>query len=115
MPWEICFGRATDGIRQERYIYQLIPKVLFQMGSTANATSKTTVAFCWFTKRRTRIAFLVLPLKLTHLRTKQEDAFYKINHILLDRTVQHRISACKFTQFVPCAIPAHEATSGNSD
>ena len=20
MPWEICFGRATDGIRQERYI-----------------------------------------------------------------------------------------------
>ena len=36
MPWETCFGRATDGIRQERYIYQL--KVFFHMSSTANAT-----------------------------------------------------------------------------
>ena len=64
-------------------MYQLIPKVLFHMGSTANATSKTTVAFCWFTKRRTRIAFLVLPLKLTHLRTKQEDNQWSVPAILL--------------------------------
>ena len=85
------FGKST--------IYQLISKVLFHVGSTANATSKTTIAFCWLTKRNgaftnrharpTRIAFLVQLLKLTHLRMKQEDVFYKINHILLGRTVQH--------------------------
>ena len=43
------------------------------------------------------------------LRTKQEDVFYKINHIFVGRTVQ----PCKFRLFVPCVIPAHEAISGN--
>ena len=54
MPWERCFGRATDGIRPERYIsIQLISKVLFRMGRTVNATSKTAaelLVFCWLTK-----------------------------------------------------------------
>ena len=36
-------------------IYPLIPKVLFHVGSTANATSKTTVAFCWLKKRNDTI------------------------------------------------------------
>ena len=111
MPWEICFGHATDGIRQERYISVNSKSVV----SYGQYSQRCTAHIRWFTKRRTRIAFLVLPLKLTHLRTKQEDAFYKINHILLGRTVQHCISVCKFTQFVPCVIPAHEATSGNSN
>ena len=32
MPWEIFFGRATDGIRQERYI-SVNSKSVFHMGS----------------------------------------------------------------------------------
>ena len=76
-------------------IYQLIPKVLFHVGSTANATSKTTIAFCWLTKTNgaftNRHARPYSFTELTHLRMKQEDVFYKINHILLGRTVQHRM------------------------
>ena len=47
------------------------------------------------------------------LRTKQEDMFYKINHIFVGRTVYS--TACKFTLFVPCVILAHEATYGNCE
>ena len=47
-----CFGRATDGVRQERYISIQLISVLFRMGRTANATSKTAaeLIFCWLTK-----------------------------------------------------------------
>ena len=46
------------------------------------------------------------------LRTKQEDVFYKINHIFVGRTLPHCIYKSKL--FVPCVIPAHDSTSGNS-
>ena len=73
------FGPATN-----------IPKVLFRMGCTANATSKTTtelLVFCWLTKWkgtltkwhacRTKIAFLVLLLKLTHYERNRRTCFSK--------------------------------------
>ena len=52
MPCEIRFGGGpTEFGKSAIYIYQLIPKELFHMGRKANATSKTTVAFCSLTKR----------------------------------------------------------------
>ena len=41
MPWERCFCRVTDGIRQGRHL-SVDSKVLFNLGRTVNA--KTTVA-----------------------------------------------------------------------
>ena len=44
----VCHGRDVLAVLPTGFgksaIYQLIPKVLFHMGRTANATSKTTVA-----------------------------------------------------------------------
>ena len=53
----VCHGRDVlavlpTGLRKSA-TYQIISKVLFRMGRTANATSKTTVellVFCWLTK-----------------------------------------------------------------
>ena len=83
----------------KRAIYQLIPKVLFRMGRSANATSKTIaelLVFCRLTKwngtftkwHASRIKIGFLASETYSLRTKQEDAFYKINHIFLGRTAQ---------------------------
>ena len=51
----LCHGRYVLAVLQTEFgksaTYQLIPKLLFHMGSTANATSKTTVVFCWLRKR----------------------------------------------------------------
>ena len=69
MPWEGCFRRATDGIRQERYIsIQFISKVLFRMSRTANATSKTAAELLIFllAYKVERYLHRVLVLKLTH-------------------------------------------------
>ena len=45
----VCHGRYIFVVLPTGFgksaIYQLIPKVLFHMGSTANATSKTTECF----------------------------------------------------------------------
>ena len=87
----VCHGRDVLAVLPtglgKSATYQLISKVLFRMGRTANATSKTTavlLVFCWLTKCN------VLLLSETYsLRTKQEDLFYKINHIFVGRTVQH--------------------------
>ena len=53
----VCHGRdvlavLTTGLGKSA-TYQLISKVLFHMGRTPNATSKTTaelLVFCWLTK-----------------------------------------------------------------
>ena len=53
----VCYGRDVltvipTGLGKGA-IYQLISKVLFRMGRTADATSETTaelLVFCWFTK-----------------------------------------------------------------
>ena len=53
----VCHGRDVLAVLLtglgRRATYQLISKVLFCMGCTANATSKTTselMVFCWLTK-----------------------------------------------------------------
>ena len=54
----VCHGRNVLAVLPTELlgksaIYQLISKVLFRMGHTANATSKTTaelLVFCWLTK-----------------------------------------------------------------
>ena len=90
MPWERCFGRATDGIRQERYIsIQLISKVLFRMGCTANATSKTVAELLFVGLQSGTVPSASSASEIYSLRTKQEDVVYKINHIFVGRTVQH--------------------------
>ena len=51
----VCHGRYVLAMLPiglgKSAIYQLVLKALFYMGSTANATSKTTIVFCWLTKR----------------------------------------------------------------
>ena len=83
MPWERCFGRATDGISQERYI----SKVLFRMGRTANAISKTTAELVGL--QSGTVPSPSSASETYSLRTKQEDMFCKIKHIFVGRTVQH--------------------------
>ena len=81
MPWERCFGRAIDGIRQERYISINFKRLYSLQSGTVPSPSSASETYS--------------------LRTKQEDVFYKINHIFVGRTV------------LPCVIPAHDATSSN--
>ena len=64
----------------------------FQKGRAAYATSKTAaelLVFCWLTKCNGTFT------KFCSFRTKQEDVFYKINHIFVGRTVLYN-TACKF-------------------
>ena len=76
MPWERCFGRATNGIRQERYIsIQLISKMLFRMGRTA-ATSKTAAELVFFVGLQSGMVPSPSSASETYsLRMKQEDVF----------------------------------------
>ena len=62
----VCHGRDVLAVLPMGFgksaIYHLIPKVLFHMGRTANATSKITVALCqvrWTTSETNKL----LPLK----------------------------------------------------
>ena len=121
MPWEICFSRANDGIRQERYI-SVNSKCCYICAVQQTPHQKPPLLFVGLLRGTVPLpidtldaeesALLVLPLKLTHLRTNQEDAFYKINHILLGRTVQH----CMQIHAVRALCSSrYEATSGNSD
>ena len=75
------FGCATDEIRQERYISinfkRAVQNSLFFVGlqsGTVPSPSSTSETYS--------------------LRTKQEDMFYKINHIFVGRTVLHINSHC---------------------
>ena len=71
-------------------IYQLISKVLFRLGHTAIATSKTTAELLVFVGLQSGTVPSPSSASETNsLRTKQEDVFYKINHIFVGRTVQH--------------------------
>ena len=93
--------------------YQLISKVLFRMGRAANATSKTTaerLVFCWLAKWNgifTKFCFRNLLITNKTGGPVLQNKPYLILSVVLYST------ACKFTLFVPCVIPAHEATSGN--
>ena len=71
-------------------IYQLISKVLFPMGRTAKATSKTTAELSVLVGSQSGTVPPPSSASETYsLRTKQEDLFYKINHIFVSRNVQH--------------------------
>ena len=91
----VCHGRDVLAVLPtglgKSATYQLISKVLFCMDRTANATS---------VKNHLRTPCFLLASKWTvpspssasetySLRTKQEDVFYKINHIFVGRTVHH--------------------------
>ena len=103
-------------------IYQLIPSVVTYVQYNKRHIKKPPLLFVGLLRGTVPLpihtldaegsALLVLPLKLTHLRTNQEDAFYKINHILLGRTVQHRMQIHAVRAL--CSS-RYEATSGNSD
>ena len=56
---------------------------------------RRTPCFFWLTKWNDTLTSSAS--EVYSLRTKQEDVLYS--------------TACKFTLFVPCVIPAHEATS----
>ena len=106
MPCERWFGRATDGIRQERYI-----SINFKRAVQPTPHQKPPQNSLFFVGFQSGTVPSPSSASETYsLRTKQEDEFYKINHIFVGHTVQHW---CKFTLFVPCVIPAHDETSGN--
>ena len=115
MPWERCFGCATDGIRQERYI-SVNFKVLFRLFVWVvqpTPHQKPPQNSLFFVGLRSGTVSSPISASETYsLRRKQEDVRSKINHIFVGRTVLYS-TACKFTLFVPCVIPAHEATSRN--
>ena len=96
MPWERCFGRATDRIRQERYI---------------SVNFKSVVSY-GYSQRHIK----------NHLRTPCFMLAYKVNgtftnfcfwNLLITNetggcVLQNKPYFCR-----SCNIPAHEATSGN--
>ena len=79
---------------------------MFNIGGTAQ--HKKPLVFCWLTKRNgtftTKIAFLVLLLKLTQT----------VGRVLQNLTIF--CSALWYSAvYASCVILTHEATSGNSD
>ena len=113
----VCHGRDVLAVLStglgKSATYQLIfSKVLFCMGRTANATSKTTaelLVFCWLTNCNgtfTKFCFWnLLIANETRGRVLQKKPIH-LSAVLCS-------TACKFRLFVPCVIPAHEATSGS--
>ena len=90
----VCHGRDVLTVLPTRLakstIYQLIPKVLFRLGRTANTTSKTIAELLFFVGLQSGTVPSPSSASETNpLRTKHEDVFYKINHIFVGRTVQH--------------------------
>ena len=52
MPWERCFRRATDGIKQEHYV-SVNSKSVVSYGPYSQRHVKTTaelLVFCWLTE-----------------------------------------------------------------
>ena len=85
MPWERCFGRATDRIRQERYI-----SINFKRAVQPTPHQKPPQNSLFFVGlQRGTVPSPSSPSETYSLRTKQEDVFYKINHIFVGHTVQH--------------------------
>ena len=80
----VCYGRDVLAVPPtglgKSALYQ------FQKGRTANATSQTAAELLVFL-----LAYKVerYASETCSLRMKQEDVFYKINHIFVGRTVQH--------------------------
>ena len=90
----VCHGRDVLAVLPtglgKSAIYQLISKVLFPMGRTAKATSKTTAELSVLVGSQSGTVPSPSSASETYsLRTKQEDVFYKINHIFVGRNVQH--------------------------
>ena len=79
----VCHGRDVLTVLPTRLakstIYQLIPKVLFRLGRTANATSKTTAELLVFllAYKVERYLHQVLLLKLTHYEQNMRTCFTK--------------------------------------
>ena len=79
----VCHGRDVLAVLPTRLaksaIYQLISKVLFRLGRTANATSKTTAELLVFllAYKVERYLHQVLLLKLTHYERNRRTCFTK--------------------------------------
>ena len=86
MPWERCFGRATDGIRQERYT-----SINFKRAVQPTPHQKPPQNSLFFVGLQSLTVPSPSSASETYsLRTKEEDvSVYKINHIFVGRTVQH--------------------------
>ena len=87
MPWERCFGRATDGIRQERYISVNFKSVVSYVPYSQQKPPQNSLFFVGL--QSGTVPSPSSSSETYSLRTKQEDVFYKINHIFVGRTVQH--------------------------
>ena len=85
-----CHGRDVLAVLPtglgKSAVYQLISKGPYSQRHIKNR--RRTPCFLLAYKVE-RYLHQVLLLKLTHYETKQEDVFYKINHIFVGRTVQH--------------------------
>ena len=88
-------------------IYQLISKGPYSQRHIKNR--RRTPCFLLAYKVE-RYLHQVLLLKLTHYKRNRRTRFTKLT-LYLSAVLYS--TACKFTLFVPCVIPAHNATSGN--
>ena len=76
---------ATDGIRQERYI-----SINFKRAVLPTPHQKPPQNSLFFVGLQSGTVPSPSSASETYsLRTKQEDVFYKINHIFVGRTAQH--------------------------
>ena len=86
----VCHGRDVLAVLPtglgKSAIYQLISKGQYNQRHFKNRRGIPCFLLAYKVER---YLHQVLLLKLTHYETKQEDVFYKINHIFVGRTVQH--------------------------
>ena len=111
MPWERCFGRATDGIRQERYISVNFKRVVSYGACSQRHIKNYRTTPCFLLAYKVeRYLHQFLLQKLTHYEGNRSTCLTK-ETIFLSAVLYS--TACKFTLSMPCLIPAYEVLSGN--